>query len=398
MFLLVSGAIEIQDISAQEVKPEDKREHLQTLQQQLKEKQVGYEKIKGKEQEILKELRAFDQRLKESHQKLQEYREKLAKNKQELDRIQSNLSRLQKKYNYNQSALAKRLRAIYKMGDLGYLTPLFDMSPQANVQQQITYLQRIAESDLQLMKDTEKGMKAILREKEALEKRQQEILQAQEEIERQNLQMAAQRQQKTALLETILTDKRQFALVMQELEESAEELEEFLGDLGAKEKKFHEKIIEAGKRIIFPPDEQAVVQSYGKHFRANKGKLLWPVQGRITTAFGQIKIGDTYTHYKGVDIQAENGTPFYSVFKGTVKYADWFDGYGNLVIVDHGGNFYTLYAHADELSVQSGDIVETRQILGKVGDTDSIKGSHLYFEIRANGEPQNPQTWLAKVE
>lgn len=78
-------------------------------------------------------------------------------------------------------------------------------------------------------------------------------------------------------------------------------------------------------------------------------------------------------------------------------YAGWFDGYGNLVVVDHGGDFYTLYAHADELLVKVGDVVETRQILGKVGDTDSIKGALLHFEVRASGKPQNPQLWLAKV-
>jgi septal ring factor EnvC (AmiA/AmiB activator) len=397
LFLIFAVGKE-QSISAQENNPEVEHKRLETLQQELKEKQAGYQQITGKEQSLLQELRSIDQLLKESQQKLQEYREKLARNEKELKKIQANLSRLQKEFAQKNGALAKRLRAIYKMGNLGYLTPLFAMPAQANVQQQITYLQRIAESDLQLMKNAEKDIQAILKEKEALEKHKREIVQAQKEIEQQGRQIAAQRQQKIGFLESIRTDKRQFARVMGELEESAGKLENFLDDLGTEKKTFHESFIEKGKNIIFPANAQKVVQSYGQHFRANKGKLLWPVQGKILTNFGQIKIGNTYTHYKGVDIQAKNGTPFYSVFKGTVKYADWFEGYGNLIIVDHGGNFYTLYAHADELSVKSGEPVTTRQILGKVGDTDSIKGSHLYFEIRANGKPQNPQTWLAKVE
>ncbi len=83
--------------------------------------------------------------------------------------------------------------------------------------------------------------------------------------------------------------------------------------------------------------------------------------------------------------------------KWKVKYADWFKGYGNLIILDHGGNYYTLYAHADQIQVNAGDQVDTRQVLGKVGDTDSVKGSHLYFEVRANGKPEDPQRWLAKL-
>jgi len=398
LLLLIVTVIGVQIISAQEGNTKDGNEGLATIQQQLIEKQTEYEQIKGKEQDLLKELRSIDRQLKKSQQKLQEYRKKLAKNEEDLKRVATNLSRLQKKYEQKNKALAKRLRAIYKMGDLGYLTPLFAMSSQANVQQQMKYLQRIAENDQRLMKSAEEGIQAILKEKAALEKHKQEIVQKQKEIKQQNLQIAAQKQQKTELLGKIRKDSHQFALVMGEIEESAKELEEFISDLGTKDKKFHEKIIETGKKIIFPANEKEVVEKYRKHFRANKGKFLWPVQGRIITPFGKVRIDNTYTLYKGVDIQAKNGTPFYSVFKGTIKYADWFDGYGNLIIVDHGGNFYTLYAHADELSVKSGDPVETRQVIGKVGDTDSIKGSHLYFEIRANGKPENPQTWLAKVK
>jgi septal ring factor EnvC (AmiA/AmiB activator) len=398
LLLLLFAAIEVQIVRAQESDTPDKREQLETIQQQLKEKQTGLEQIKGKERNLLKDLRSIDRHLKESQQTLQDYRNKLAKNREELKKVETNLSRLRKKYEQKNKAFAKRLRAIYKMGDLGYLTPFFTLSSQTNVQRQMTYLQRIAESDRKLMEDAEEGIQAILKEKAALEKYKREIVQKQQEIEQQNLQIAAQRKQKTELLEKLVKDKDQFALVMKELEESAEELEEFLDDLGGTDKTFPERVIEAGKRIIFPANEKEVVQSYGQHFRANKGKLLWPVQGRIITNFGLIEYSGTYTHSKGVDIQAKIGTPFYSVFKGTVKYADWFDKYGNLVIVDHGGNFYTLYAHADELSVKSGDFVETRQVLGKVGDTESIKGASLHFEIRANGEPEDPLTWMARVE
>jgi septal ring factor EnvC (AmiA/AmiB activator) len=398
LFLLLLAVIEGQRLSAQEEGGQDEQKQLQTIQQQLREKHAEYEQIQGKEQSILRELRAIDQQLKESQQKLQEYRKKLSENEEDLNKIQTNLVHLQQQYTKNNRALAKRVRAIYKMGDLGYLTPLFAISSQTNVQQHIKYLQRIAESDRQLMENAERDMQVILKTKEALEQRKQEIVHAQQEIEQQNLQIAAQKQQKNELLAKIRQDKNQFVQVIGELEASAAKLEQLMDNLETEEKNFYEKVIEASKKIIFPNNAQEVVQSYGQHFRANKGKLLWPVQGKIIKNFGPIKIGETYTQYKGVDIQAENGTPFYAVFKGAVKYADWFEGYGNLVILDHGGNFYTLYAHADELSVKSGDTVETRQVLGKVGDTDSIKGSYLYFEIRANGKPENPQTWLAKVQ
>lgn len=387
-------------ITAQETDAEKERARLETIQQQLKEKQTKYEQIKGTEKGLLGELQAIDRQLKDSQQKLQQLREKLQENENTLKATQTNLANLQQQYAQKNGVLAKRLRAIYKMGELGYLTPLLAISSQTDVQQQITYLQKIAESDVRLLKEAEQHMQVIRKEKQTLEKRKQEFLKSQQDIEAQSRQILAQKEQKTALLAKIQTDKEQFAQVMAGLQESAGRLDSFLDNLEIIAQTQQTNQDQAGEEITLPDPKkvQDVVKAYGRNFRANKGNLLWPVQGKIITTFGNIKIGNTYTHYKGVDIQAANGTPFYSVFKGTIKYADWFDGYGNLIIVDHGGNFYTLYAHADELLVKSGDTIETRQILGKVGDTDSIKGAHLYFEIRANGKPQNPQTWLAKVQ
>ena len=399
MLLLLLAAFELAASPAQESKTADQRERLETIQQQLKEKQAEYNQMTGKEENLLGELRPIEQALQEAQQKVQEANANLARNKEELKKIQTELARLQKKYEQSNGVFAKRLRAIYKMGDLGYLTPLLAMSAPDHLQQQLKYLQRIAASDRQLLKAAEKDIQAMLVQKTAFEQHKQEIVQAQKDIEQQNLLVAAQKKQKTDVLAKIRQDKDQYAKVMAELEESAGKLEHFLQNLEAKaEPSLSEKLIRKGKNIIFPENPQEVVQAYGQNFRANKGKMLWPVQGRIITNFGPLKMGDTFTYYKGVDIQANNGTPFYAVFKGTVKYADWFEGYGNLVIVDHGGNFYTLYAHADALAVKSGATVETRQVLGKVGDTDSLKGAYLYFEIRANGKPENPQTWLAKVE
>jgi murein hydrolase activator len=381
-------------VSAQ---PEEQQQQddLDSLQEQLKEKRAAYQQITGKEESILGKLREIDQQLQAAEQKLKATQQQLAQNTGALQKIEANLANLQNQYRSQHTALAKRLRAIYKMGDLGYLSSLLTFSTQANVQQQMKYLQQIAASDQKLIEEAQAGIQAIRQEKQALEHQKQQIAQVQQDIEEQSRAILRQKHQQTTLLTTIRQDKEQFKQVIAELQASAEKLDNFLDDMESSKEKLHNKLIAKGKSIIFPNNQDELIKTYGKHFQANKGKLLWPVQGKIITNFGRVKIGDTYTHYKGVDIQADNGTPFYSVFKGTIKFADWFEGYGNLIIVDHGSNYYTLYAHADEISVQSGDLVDTRQVLGKVGDTDSIKGSHLYFEIRANGKPVNPENWLA---
>lgn len=396
-FLLSALFLSMLVFPMMEIYGQTEQEQLENIQQQLKEKQTTLEQIKGKEQTLLGELRTIEQRLKDAQRQLEEYRQQLANNERELQHTQDNMATLKTQYAENTALLAKRLRAIYKMGDLGYLGPLLSLSSQTDTQQQLIYLQKLAASDKQLLKKSESHIQAILKEQEILKQHRQNIVVAQKNIEHQSAEILAQQKQKTALLASIQTDKTQHLQFMQELQQSAARLDTLIQDLdsvGAPP----EATTTPGPNVTIPPDAEAVAQAYSAHFRSNKGKLLWPVQGQIFTKFGKIKIDDTFTWYKGLDIRAAAGTPFYAVFKGTIKYADWFDGYGNLVIVDHGGNFFTLYARASELLVKSGDIVESRQVLGKVGDTDSIKGPHLYFEIRANGKPEDPQRWLAKVQ
>ena len=98
----------------------------------------------------------------------------------------------------------------------------------------------------------------------------------------------------------------------------------------------------------------------------------------------------TKTFRNGIDIEASEGSNIAAVFPGHVVYTGWFRGYGNLIIVDHGDEYYTVYAHAADIRVTEGDEVKQGQIIGTVGDTGSLQGPRLYFEVRHEGKPQDP--------
>ena len=127
-----------------------------------------------------------------------------------------------------------------------------------------------------------------------------------------------------------------------------------------------------------------------------RGRLPWPTEGRIIAGFGaQVhpRFG-TRTFRNGVDIEAAEGREVAAVYAGHVVYTGWFKGYGNLIILDHGGEYYTLYAHIAEIEVKEGDDVRQGQRIGTVGDTGSLAGPRLYFEVRYQGKPQDPAEWL----
>jgi len=133
-------------------------------------------------------------------------------------------------------------------------------------------------------------------------------------------------------------------------------------------------------------------------FAGQKGWLQPPVKGKLISRFGTKRKGDynAFTFQSGIDIKAERGAPVKTVFSGEVMFAQWLKGYGNLMIINHGNNYYTLYAHVEELYKKKGEQVDTGEIIGTAGDTGSIKGPCLHFEVRHHGKPVDPLKWLKK--
>jgi septal ring factor EnvC (AmiA/AmiB activator) len=136
----------------------------------------------------------------------------------------------------------------------------------------------------------------------------------------------------------------------------------------------------------------------GSSFADYRGRLAMPVKGKIISRFGTERNSNytAFTFQSGIDIKAERGEPVRSVFKGRVIFAQWLKGYGNMVIIDHGDNYYTLYAHVDEIFKKKGSLINTGEVIATAGDTGSLKGTCLHFEVRFHGKPVNPVKWLKK--
>jgi len=138
----------------------------------------------------------------------------------------------------------------------------------------------------------------------------------------------------------------------------------------------------------FPADGQ-------QPFVRLKGKLAWPVTGRLAGEFGQPREGGT-VKWTGVLIEASQGAPVRAIYRGRVAFADWLPGLGLLLVLDHGDGYMSLYAHNQALLKEPGDWVSPGETIAQVGDTGGQARAALYFEIRAKGEPVNPHDWIKK--
>jgi septal ring factor EnvC (AmiA/AmiB activator) len=172
------------------------------------------------------------------------------------------------------------------------------------------------------------------------------------------------------LLASVGAEQNRMSRLIAELEATEKELSTLVGDLAP----------------------QATVAG----FRARKGELPMPTKGLVEVGFGKVVNPrfNTVTVQKGIDVRAPAGTSVVSVSEGTVVFSGWLKGYGTLVIVDHGGGYHSLYAHLSASEVEVGTEVNEGETIGAVGDTGSLKGAYLYFEIRKQGQAVDPQPWL----
>jgi murein DD-endopeptidase MepM/ murein hydrolase activator NlpD len=187
------------------------------------------------------------------------------------------------------------------------------------------------------------------------------------------------------LLAKVRDERAYHERMVGELTEASRRLEAFIAELQARQ-----------RRVAKVPPPAPGGETPGVGFGGLRGRLPWPTDGRVVAAFGaQVhpRFG-TRTFRGGIDIEAGEGTVVTAVYAGHVVYTGWFKGYGNLIILDHGNEYYTLYAHVSEMAVKEGDDVRQGQRIGSVGDTGSLSGARLYFEVRYQGKPQDPEQWL----
>ncbi len=237
-----------------------------------------------------------------------------------------------------------------------------------------------------LARDKERR-EGIEKEKKSLEGRRAKITTAKEIALERKSEIEKDKKAKDELLARIEKERIAYEKRVGELEKAAKELENLIRNLEARKKE---------------TVEEARLASLA--FSQKEGRLPWPtISHEVTKTYGKHQHPQykTYIFHKGIDIKAPQGAEVWAVSKGTVVFAQWSQEpglreYGKMVMIAHGGGYYTLYAHLDSILVKENQEVEGGQLIGKVGQTASKKGPYLYFEMRKDGTPLDPLHWLRK--
>jgi septal ring factor EnvC (AmiA/AmiB activator) len=359
------------------------KEELESLRQELDQRHEKSKELKGKEKNLLGQLRETEKNLQLTVRYLDalERRERAVQG--DLGDATSELARTAVQLDTERNRLAWRLREIYKRGRSWELEHLLSARSFGEMVARTYYLAQIAKDDRSRMLLTQARRVEVQDTKTRLEARKRELDRLQAETTREKRSLANLTSQRRQLLQRIRSDSKSNEQAAHELEQARRRI---LGLIEALEKR------RLARERGAPSGEMPLLGDFGK----NRGRLPWPATGRVARGFGQQtnpRFG-TNTFNSGIDIAALFGTPIQAVSKGRVEYVNWLEGYGKCVILNHGSGYYTLYAHASEITVQVGNDVAAGQTIGRVGDTGSTSGTVLHFEIRRGKEALNPLEWF----
>ena len=363
------------------------RHQLELIQRQAQEKRAAAKQLLSRETAEISQLRRTDRRLSATRQRLRALEDRRQALGQDLQVTRTNLMRSEKALEIQKDKLSRRLRNIYKYGGERPLEFLLSTQSFAQLLARWDFLVMVAEQDRMLVEDVLATKVTVEQNQSKLENRLDEVARTAQKTNRETTQLASQHAQRANTVKAIQNQRQEFEAAAAELERTARQMRNLLAELEKRRRNESNKARAEGRSP----------QPYTGDFARGEGRLEWPVHGDIIGHFGtevHPKWG-TQTMNNGIDISAPIGTPVHVVAKGRVDYvSEDFGTYGQMVIVNHGDGFYTLYGHLSTISVGNGAEMATGQLIGYSGDTGSLKGPILHFEVRKAAQSLDPERWL----
>lgn len=369
---------------------DDLDDQVQDLQGQIDSSRLEQENWQQVIEDVSAKLKQIQADLDAANARLQGIRNKQAEINAQIVAIQNEIVKMEAYLKTRQNVLNHRVRAIYMHGQLNYLEVILGANSFSDFANRVELLKRIIRSDYNLILEIQKQKAAIEAKKAQLEedKRQLDALAA--EAEKTQKEIAAKKAEQQKVLDAAKSNKAAAAQMEQDLNAQLASVRNLIQQRLA--------AAEAARQAA----QQAAESDNGggggsdDNYVQGTGAMSWPCSGPITSPFGYRThpIFGTTIFHAGIDIGVDYGTPIHAADSGVVVYSGWISGYGNAVIIDHGGGVSTLYGHNQSLAVSEGQSVSKGSVIAYAGSTGNSTGPHCHFEVDVNGSPVNPMGYL----
>jgi murein hydrolase activator len=353
---------------------DEKERSLRQYERKLGEQRGQIKTLSVRERSLHNELKESATKIDRLNDEMARLEKEKAETSEQIERTSRAISDLEESIQSGKSHIQVRLRSLYMWRRPSLPRILFSSTSPSEFRRRWWLLRRWIDSDRFAIQNYQSKVGELSEKRAFLEENHRRHLKVLSALEAGRRDVSRERETRSKLL-ALVRNQREF------YEKSVRELEQAAADL--------QKLIETLQREETEGDSL---------FAQMRGKLAPPVRGAVERTYGpyvdpklRIKL-----YHKGIDLRAKEGSEIRAVFDGKVVYAGWFVGYGKVLILDHGGGYFTLYAHLSSISKNVGDKTVVGEPIGKVGDSGSLKGAYLYFELRRKGISEDPQPWFSR--
>lgn len=363
------------------MKQEGKREMLRRSRGRLDEEKAKLSEINRRESDVSGRLKKTESALWKTENDIRYIMLQKERTAENILIKQSNIASTKEKIAASRKSLGGRLREVNKQQMSNYWAVLFKSDNFYDFVTKLDFIRRITRNDLEMINELKRRRAQLEREERELVALKASLEAEEIEYRKQQAVQASLRRDQKAVLDEVSAQKAEQANLVYDLELITREQNAQLEDLIRQEQALNSPARSAKKES----------KSYPR-----SGNFIWPCRGVITSPYGYRwhPIRGGYIFHSGIDIGADYGVPIRATASGIVIMAGWYGGYGNCIIVDHGGGWSSLYGHCSAIYVGKGQAVPQGGALGSVGSTGMSTGPHLHFEIRYNGSPVDPRSKL----
>ena len=366
-------------------KIKDENERLKKIEEQIKSVKNELNDLQKKEDDYLESLHKIEKLLLETEQELQRIEKDLELTTKEIKQIEQEFILENKNLKEKTAVLESKLREIYKRNRTNYLVFILSSESFYDFFTRYRYLKDILTQDAATISDVQEQLKKTESKKLSRENREEILNILKKEVEKEKENIKTSIEAKQSIIKKINSQKTAYLKSLDELEQSSLEIKNII-----------ENIYQRQKEVSQQTKTSQPVETPGITLKPQKGIFALPVQGKLISNYGRQKNADfnTYTFNSGIDISAPLGEVVFSAGVGDVIYTGLIKGYGQIIIIDHGGRTTTLYAHLSKILIGNGAKVKKGQIIGQVGDSGGVPSPRLHFEVRVEGKPTDPMNWL----
>lgn len=355
---------------------------LEGIKRRIESEKRGLSQVQKREGSILESLGQIETDLENKKKELKSANRKLDSITREIARREAEVESVLAAIEEKRELLRRRAVALYRWskGAIPFTVLGGEMTLGAFLQR-ARYLEATVAFDRDLVERLGAEVQRQQTLREELAQKREELAGQKRTLSEAKDSVFKEAEKRRQVLASLRREKKTRARALKELEQAALRLQKMMEEL-------------TRKAAVNKPRQAPA----GAGLDGLRGKLEWPVKGEVTSAFGKFKHPEFAVEVfrKGIEIDAPLGQEIKVIEKGRVVFADRLAGYGKMMIVDHGERFFTVYAHLSEILKKIGDEVERGEVLGLVGDSDSLAGAKLYFEMRRDGRSVDPIPWLRK--